>query len=356
MIFVISMIVVSQQVTFIHTKNLGYDKNNLVTMETTGTIATNFYMFKQEALKIEGVTSISRITQSPVLIGNTTNGVEWEGKSPDMAPTFTQAGIDYDFIKTMQATILLGRDFSELHNDSARFIINESTLRLTGYKDPIGMPLTLWDVKGTIVGVIKDFHFNSLHVPIKPLVLRQMTGSFWGTALIRIKPDMTAQAVAAIEALHKKLNPEFPFSFEFADAKYAKLYKSEQLVQQLSVIFALMAIVISCLGLLGLVIFTAEQRTKEMGIRKVLGAGFSNIVGMLSKDFIILVSLAAVISSPLSYYVMNEWLQGFEYSISINWWVFPIATAGLVAIALLTILYQAIATASANPVESLKVE
>jgi putative ABC transport system permease protein len=356
MIFVVAMIVVSQQVSYIRTKNLGYDKNNLVTMSITGTIATKFEVFKQEVLKNKEVISISWISQNPVLIGNTTNSVEWDGKSPGAAPTFTQAAVGYDFMKTMQATMLLGRDFSELQNDSARFIINESALRLTGYKDPIGMPLTFWDVKGTIVGVVKDFHFNSLHVPIKPLVLRHEKREHWGVALVRLKAGGTTQGVAAIEAVHKKINPEFPFTFEFADARYAKLYNSEQLVQQLSTVFAIMAIVISCLGLLGLVIFTAEQRTKEMGIRKILGAQLSNIVGMLAKDFIILVGLAAIISSPLSYYIMIDWLQGFEYAVTIKWWLFPLATAGLVTIALLTILYQAIATASANPVDSLKVE
>ena len=356
MIFVVAMIVVSHQVSFIHSKNLGYDKNNLVTMPITGAMAAKFDVFKQEALKNKGVISISRISQNPVQIGNTTNGVEWEGKSPDEAPTFTQASVSYDFIKTMQATMLFGRDFSELQNDSARFIINESALKLTGYTDPIGMPLTFWDVKGTIIGVVKDFHFNSLHVPIKPLVLHHAKGQNWGTALIRLDPARTSEGIAAIETLHKKLNPEFPFSFDFADARYARLYSSEQLVQQLSAIFAVMAIFISCLGLLGLVIFTAEQRTKEMGIRKVLGAGFSNIVGILSKDFVMLVALAAVVSSPLSYYLMIEWLHSFEYAVTIKWWLFPLATAGLVSIAMMTILYQAVATASANPVDSLKVE
>ena len=176
MIFIVGMIVISRQVDFIQNKNLGYQKNNLIYLPVTGNIITNFDVFKNEALKTAGVIDISLISQRPVEIDNSSGDVEWEGKPLNTMPTFTQAAVGYDFVKTMQATLKFGRDFSEDFNDSANYIINETALRIIGYKDPIGMPLAFWNVKGTIIGVVKDFHFNSLHVPIKPLVLRLNAG------------------------------------------------------------------------------------------------------------------------------------------------------------------------------------
>ncbi|WP_276371135.1 ABC transporter permease [Chryseolinea sp. H1M3-3] len=211
MIFIMSMIVISKQVDFIHHKNLGYEKNNLIYLRLSGTLSTNFNTFKHEALQQPGIISISHISQRPVGIANTTGSVEWEGKSPDTRPTFTQASVGYDFMKTMEATLLSGRDFSEDHADSASYIINETALKVLGYKNPIGMPLTFWETKGTIIGVVKDFHFSSLHVPINPLVLRLHKGASWGYALIRTAPEKTSVAVEALETLHKKLKSGFCF-------------------------------------------------------------------------------------------------------------------------------------------------
>jgi ABC-type antimicrobial peptide transport system permease subunit len=256
----------------------------------------------------------------------------------------------------MQSKLSYGRDFSEDFADSSNYIINETALKVIGYKDPIGMPLSLWGRRGMIVGVVKDFHFNSLHVPIKPLVLRLGRGSSWGYLLIRTEPAKTQIALTGLEALHKKLNPEFPFAHQFADDEYNYMYKSEQVVKQLSSYFAFLAIFISCLGLLGLVIFTAGQRTKEIGVRKVLGANVSQIVTLLSKEFLMLVIVAIVIATPIAYYVMNDWLRGFEYHIGIQSWIFVIAAVGALLIALIIICFQAIKSAIANPVNSLKSE
>lgn len=358
MIFIFGMIVISGQVTFIQTKNLGYQKNNLIYLPLSGKIASNFNTFKQEALKIQGILDISQISQRPLQIENTTGGVEWEGKAPDTKPIFVQVAVGYDFVKTMQATIIAGRDFAEEMADSANYLINEQALRIIGYKEPVGMPLTFWGVKGTIIGVVKDFHFNSLHVPIEPLVLRlnSTRRSLWGVALIRTDPEKTSSALVDLGELHKKLNPEFIFNYQFADEEYASLYQSEQVVNQLSGYFAFLAIFISSLGLLGLVIFTAEQRTKEVGIRKVLGASVSQITALLSKDFMKLVIVSIIFSMPVAYYAMNNWLKGFEYRITIHWWIFLVAAGGAVMIALLTISFQAIKAAMENPVKSLRSE
>ena len=356
MIFIVGMIVISKQVDYIKTKNLGYQKNNLVYLAIKGEMARNFDYFKTEALQILGIEHITRMSSRPMEIDNTTAAVDWLGKNPAERPTFTQATIGYDFIETMQSTMLYGREFSEEFADSASYIINETALKTIGYKDPIGMPLTFWEVKGNIVGVVKDFHFKSLHDPIKPLVLRLARKRSRGYALIRIQSDKMQEALENLEILHDKVNPEFPFAHQFADEEYGYLYRSEQVVAKLSRYFAFLAIFISCLGLLGLVIYMAEQRVKEIGIRKVLGAKITQIIALLSKDFMKLIGIAIVIASPIAYYVMKEWLQGFEYHVKIQWWMFVIAASGAVLIALITISYQSIKTALMNPVKSLRSE
>lgn len=355
-IFIVGVIVISRQVSYIQNKHLGYQPNNLIYLPVTGNLARQFDSFKNEALRIPGINAVSYITQRPVEIENSTAGVEWEGKAPDARPTFTQAAVGYDFTKTMQAGMLYGRDFSDAHADSASYIINETAMRIIGYDDPIGMPLTFWEGKGTIIGVVKDFHFNSLHVPIMPLVLRLARGTGWGVILIRANPSKTSAALTGLEALHNKLNPDFIFAHQFADEEYRYLYRNEQVIEKLSGCIAFLAVFISSLGLLGLVIFSAEQRTKEVGIRKVLGASVMQIMSLLSRDFLKLIIISIVVASPVAYYIMREWLKGFEYHIDIQWWVFASAATGAVLVALLTISFQAIKAAVANPVNSLKSE
>lgn len=355
-IFISGMIVITRQVDFIQNKNLGYQKDNLVYMPLRGSLAANFNRFKNEALRSKSLVDVSYISQRPLQIENSTGGVEWEGKPQDAKPVFKEASVGTDFLKTMQATILQGRDFSEGYADSANYIINETALRTIGFKDPIGMPITFWGVKGTIVGVVKDFHFNSLHVPISPLVLRIKEDKSWGTALIRIDPSKKEDALAELEILHKKLNPDSPFTYQFADVEYYALYKSEQVIKELAGCFSFLAILISSLGLLGLVIFTSEQRTKEIGIRKVLGANLLQIMSLLSKDFLKLVMVSIAISIPIAYYFLGEWLKGFEYRIGLQWWVFVVAAFGVLVVALLTISIQAIKSALVKPVNSLKSE
>jgi hypothetical protein len=264
--------------------------------------------------------------------------------------------VGYDFVKSMQARIVQGRDFSEDFADSANYLINETALKKIGYKDPIGKSLTFWGTKGSIVGVVRDFHFNSLHVPIEPLIIRLIHGDNWGAALIRTEPGKTQVALAGLEKIQQKMSPDFPFAHQFADEEYGELYKSEQVVQKLSRYFAFLAIFISCLGLLGLVMFTAEQRTKEIGIRKVLGASVASLFRLLSKDFLVLVLLAFVIATPLAWWAMSGWLENFSYRVPIGWTVFALAGFFALMIALLTISVQAIKTANTNPVKSLRTE
>jgi ABC-type antimicrobial peptide transport system permease subunit len=236
------------------------------------------------------------------------------------------------------------------------YIINETALKIIGYKNPVGKPLTLWGTKGTIIGVIKDFHFNSLHEAINPLMLRLGENFDGGIALVKTEPGKTKEALANLEKIYKELNPKVPFTYKFSDEEYQKLYTSEQVVSQLARYFAFLAVFISCLGLLGLVMFTAEQRTKEFGIRKVLGASPVMLFNLLSKEFLLLVGIAILIASPVAWYFSNQWLQDFAYKTNLSWWVFVTAAFTALLIALITISFQAIKAAMANPVKSLRTE
>jgi len=344
-------------VNYIQSLNLGYNRENLLYIPLEGDLTSKYTVFKTQALKMPGVKDVTHATDAPTIINNGTTGVLWEGKDPNSNIDFTQVGVGYDFIETMHIQILRGRDFSrDFATDSVNYIINETALKIIGYKNPLGKSLTLWGMKGTIIGVVKDFHFNSLHTAINPLMLRLGENFDGGIALVKTEPGKTKAALASLEKVYKELNPKVPFTYKFSDEEYQKLYKSEQVVSQFANYFAFLGIFISCLGLLGLVIFTAEQRTKEFGIRKVLGASPIILFNLLSKEFLMLVVVAIIIASPVAWYFSNQWLQDFAYKINLSWWVFVIAAFTALLIALITISFQAIKAAIANPVKSLRTE
>ena len=229
-VLIIGTIVISRQVDYAQTKNLGYDRENLIYVQLEGELADKFDLFKELASKKAGIQSISRITQAPTQISNGTGGVEWEGKDPAVKPMFTQAGVGYDFLKTMKIELQSGRDFSkDFATDSVAYIINEAALAKIGYTDPLGKPLSFWERPGKIIGIVKNFHFNSLHEPIAPLILR-FERNIWGAALIRTQPGKTKQALSSLEGVCKQLNPKFPFTYQFSDEEYQKLYISEQVI------------------------------------------------------------------------------------------------------------------------------
>ncbi|MGF6927536.1 ABC-type antimicrobial peptide transport system permease subunit [Chitinophaga sp. W2I13] len=356
-IFITGTIVVSRQVNYIQQANLGYNRENLVYLPVEGDLAAKYQVFKQEALNAPGIKMVSRMGESPTSIGSSTWGIDWEGKTPGDNQMFTQTATGYDFVKTLDLKIIAGRDLSkDFASDSAGYLVNETALRIIGYKDPIGKPLNVWGKQGTIVGVLKDFHFSSLHEPIHPLIVRNGETSDYGNILIRTEAGKTKEALASLEKICKTLNPKFPFTFTFSDDAYQKIYNSEAVVNKLSAVFSFLAIFISCLGLLGLAMFTAEQRTKEIGIRKVLGAGMVSLFTLLSKEFIVLVIIAFFIASPLAWWAMNSWLQNFVYKIEMEWWMFALAVLLIIGIALLTISYQTLKAILINPVRSLKTE
>ncbi|NII26895.1 FtsX-like permease family protein [Pseudoflavitalea sp. X16] len=356
-ILMVGMIVIYRQMEYAQSKNLGYDRENLVYIPLEGDLAKNYSVFKDEAGKLPGALNITKMRETPTVIAHHIGDVSWPGKDPNLVTSIADAIVGYDFVKTMNLELVEGHDFMKgVATDSTGFLLNEMAIQKMGLKDPVGQTITWGERKGMIIGVLKDFHFNSMHQAIEPLVIRLREEQPWGTILVRIKAGSTQQTLAGLEKLCHSLNPQFPFTYQFADLEYDKLYKSEQVISKLSNYFAFLAIFISCLGLFGLAAFTAEQRTKEIGVRKVLGASVPDIIVLLSVNFLKPVAIAILVAFPISRYLMNRWLQDFAYKVSIEWWIFALTGLLTIGIALLTVSFQSINAAFTNPVKSLRSE
>lgn len=356
-ILIIGMIVVYRQMEYIQTKNIGYDRENLVYIPIEGNLVSRYDVFKTDALRLPGVINISKMRNSPTVIEHHTGGVAWPGKDPNQEISFADGVTGYDFVRTMKLAITAGRDFSpDYPADSTNFILNETAVAKIGYTDPIGRPLTWGNRHGRIIGVVKDFHFNSFHQPIDPLVLRLDENWGWGTILVRINGASTKEAITGLQRICSRVNPGFPFTYQFSDSEFAKLYESEMIVGKLTGYFAFVAIFISCLGLFGLAAFTTARRTREIGVRKVLGASVTEIIALLSKEFFKPVVIAIVLSFPLAWFVAHRWLEDFAYRIDVGWQTFAVAGLTAIGVALLTVSFQSMKAAMANPVNSLKDE
>ena len=282
--------------------------------------------------------------------------VIWNVKSDDDNSLFTGMVASPDFIDTYGVELVQGREFIHNNPDNIEYIINETALKLMNLENPIGQSLSFWGNPGTIVGVVKDFHFSSLKESIFPLVLRSEGYAEFFVAFVRYNPNNLKQTLASLSTLHADLNPSFPFEYKFIDQEYDKLYKSESIFYKLTKYFSILAILISCLGLFGLVIFTAEQRTKEIGVRKVLGASVFTITSLITRDFLKLVVLGILIGSPVAWYIMDKWLINFEYKINMPWWAFGLTSILIIGIALFTISFESIKAGLSNPIKSLRTE
>lgn len=356
-VLITGTIVVSKQIAFIQHRNLGYDRENLIYVPIVGELKTKYATLKQAALQLPGVQGISRISDNPSFLDQQTNGVHWEGQQPGELVSFEHPDVGYDFATAMKIGFRSGRDFSQNHlTDKDAVLINETAAEKMGYKNAVGRGLTVNGHKVTIIGVLKDFHFRSLHEQIQPMIIELSGDAGYGYMLVRTQPGKTKQAINSLEALCKQLNPQFPFTYTFSDDEYQKLYNNEQVVGALSNAFSILAIFISCLGLLGLVMFTAAQRTKEIGVRKVLGASAAAIVKLISIDFLKLVFIAILIATPVAWWAMSEWLNDYAYKINIGWLTFLYAGGLAIIIAVCTISFHAIKSAMANPVRSLRSE
>ncbi len=356
-VLILSTLLITRQVQYMRNAHLGYDRENLLSIPINGDLGKNLNVFRTEADHLPGVQAVSVLSSNPTVMNDGILSLSWDGKDPNEHDRFIHEAIGTGYLQTMKISLAAGRDFdlATYPTDSTAVIVNETAVKLMGYNDPIGRFIYSGNYKARIVGVVKDFHFQSLHDKIMPLVLEpgRNNGAF-SNILVRTKPLQTAQALTGLEGLCKKLNPAFPFDYKFSDAEYENLYKSEAVTGRLSVIFAVLAISISCLGLLGLSMFTAQQRMREIGIRKVLGASAGSLFGLLSRNFLTLVGIAFLIGAPLGFWAMHVWLAGFAYQTDIPWWVFAAAGAAALAVALLTVCWQTIRAARANPVNSLR--
>lgn len=355
-LLITSTLIIGKQLKYIREKNLGYDKQNVFSFWMRN-INGHYDAAVAELLKEPGILGV---TESGVNIINTYSGstdVDWDGKKADQQSFgILQLPVERNFLKVMGIQLMEGKGFTGSPADSANFILNETAIKATGIKEPvIGKRLTFHGIKGIISGVVKDFHFQDMHNQIPPLLM-QYDKNWRGKMYIKTTGKDASRAVAAAESLWQKYNSEYNFSYTFLDNDFDDLYKSDAHIGQLFNCFAVMAIVISCLGLFGLITFTAESKVKEIGVRKVLGAGVPHIVTLLSKDFLVLVLIAATIAFPVAWIGLNSYLQGYAYRTNMSWWVFAVAGIITLLIALVTVIFKCVQAALANPVKSLRTE
>jgi putative ABC transport system permease protein len=342
------------QLNYIRTKDLGLERDNLLFVAREGALVDRYDAVAQGLLIQPGIASVTASGQNPLEVGNNTLSVGWDGKDPNNSQLFYIINTYYDFAKTMRMELVAGRDFSRAFPDSMAYLVNEETAKMIG-GDVVGKILNVYGDKGPIVGVVKNFSMNSLYSPIEPVVIRfhlQWAGQLY----VRTKPGETQQALESLKAVYQKFNADYPLQYTFLDQQFEQRYRSEQVTGKLVNIFAVIALFISCLGLFGLTSFTVEQRTKELGVRRVLGASVSSIVVMLSKDFLKLVFIGFVIATPVTWYMTNQWLQNFADRIDIGAAVFLLAGLAVILMALATVSWQSIKAAVANPVDSLRNE
>ena len=358
LILIVGAMVVQQQVHFIKNKNLGINKDHILTIHQDQKITDQYEVLRNELLASEGIKDVTLAGPSPLNMLATTSGVSWPGKRPD------QENIEFgilwtagNFAEVFDVPMVAGSYYREDEiTDTAHIVFNEKAIEIMGLTDdPIGKTITWWGRPRQIIGVLKDFHNRSLYEKIEPAGFI-LDPSNAGWLFVKAGQGSVKEAIASVETVFKKVVPDVPLHFEFVDEQYQQLYESETLTGTLANYFAIISILISCLGLFGLATFTAEQRTKEIGIRKVLGATATGLLGMLSKDFLKLVFIALFIASPLAYFLMDTWLQDFAYHINIHWWVFAIAGLLTVGVAFLTVGFRSMKAALANPVESLRCE
>lgn len=347
--------VVYNQLQFIQNRNIGFDKENLIYVPMTGELWGKYQAFRTELERNPLTKDFAFVGDLPTNLTNGTVNVQWEGKDPNSQPLFCNIAIDENFFDVFHTTLLAGRGFSkEFTADTANLIVNEKTLSIIGMdvENAIGKPLSLWDKKGIIIGVVKDFNFKPIQQPIEPLLLRLNT--WGGNAVVRAQSGETEATIRELEKICKELNPGYPFSYNFLDQDLANLYKAEQRLGDLFNVFAVLAIFISCLGLYGLSAFLAERRIKEIGVRKVLGASVPGLVYLQSQNFTKSIVISMIIAAPLAWFTMNKWLDGFAYHVDIHWSIFVFVFFTALSIALLTVSYESIKAALTNPGESLR--
>ncbi|HVX27264.1 MAG TPA: ABC transporter permease [Parafilimonas sp.] len=364
-ILIITTMIVFQQLRYMQNASLGYNKDHLITMAYNNQLDNQYEAFRNTLLQNPNIKDVARSSRIPT--GRLLDGMNAQAPGNDsMVPVKADIrflATDYDFIPAYGIPLAAGRNFSRsFGTDTSNFIINEAAVKAVGWKSndqAVGKDFKYGQFTGHIIGVVKDFHFESLHQAITPLIFvlpPPQNQGFYNVISIKVSGQNIDGALATIKSTWQRFVPDLPYQYSFFDEKFAKLYDAEQKQETIFTTFACIAIFIACLGLFGLSAFAISQRVKEIGVRKVLGASTTTIVSLLSKDFLKLVLIAAVIAIPVAWYAMHNWLQDFAYRINIHWWVFVIAAIAAALIALITVGMQAIKAATANPVKSLRTE
>ena len=351
-----STITIGKQLKYIREKNLGYDKENVFSFWMRN-IDSHYEAAKAELLQQPGILGVTESGINIINSGTGTSDADWDGKRPDQQSfTIGQMPVERNFLEVMGIQLAEGKGFTGTPADSSNFILNETAIKVAGIQEPaVGKRFTFHHIKGVIAGVVKDFHFQNMHTQIRPLLM-QYDKKWRGKMYVRTTGKDAGKALAAVESLWKKYNRDYNFDYNFLDSEFNDLYKSDTHVGLLFNCFAVLTIFISCLGLFGLVTFTAESKVKEIGVRKVLGAGIPHIISLLSKEFLVLVLVAAAIAFPVACYGLNSFLQNYAYRTGISWWVFPSVGAATLVIAMLTVSFKCVQAALANPVKSLRAE
>jgi ABC-type antimicrobial peptide transport system permease subunit len=356
-ILIIGTIVVYQQIQYAKNRPVGYEKNSLITVNSNSVLHEKFEVLRNQLKGSNLIVDMAESTSPTTDVYNSNGGFDWEGKDPNLGVDFPNSGVTYEFGKVIGWKIKEGRDFSrDFATDSLALILNESAVKFIGFKDPVGK-IIQWERKAyTVIGVVNDMLVESPYKPVRASMYH-LDLDQQNVMILKINPAMAASsAIEKVEAAFKQVDPATVLGFRFVDEAFARKFGDEERIGKLASVFAILAVLISCLGLFGLASFVAEQRTKEIGIRKVVGASIFNLWGLLSKDFVMLVVIACVIAVPLAWYGMSQWLQKYDYRTEIKWWVFASAILGAMFITLATVSYQAVKAAMANPVKSLKTE
>jgi ABC-type antimicrobial peptide transport system permease subunit len=355
---IIGTVIVFRQIQFAKNRPIGYERNGLINIfQSTSDIHKHFDAIREE---LKGAGAVAEMTEagSPTTqVWNTNGGFTWKGKDPSLAADFPNSGVSYEYGRTVGWIFKEGRDFSrDYATDSAAFVINETAAKFFGFKNTIGEILNWNDKPFAIIGVIRDMIIESPYEPVRPSLFH-VSKDADNLSILKLNPSVsTTESLEKIRSVFTKYNPAAPFEYKFVDEEYARKFESEERIGKLASFFAMLAIFISCLGISGLASFVAEQRTKEIGVRKVMGASVTNLWGMLSRDFIVLVIISLFIAMPMAYYFMSGWLQKYNYHTEIAWWIFAASGIGALLITLLTVSYQSIKAAMANPVNSLRSE
>jgi putative ABC transport system permease protein len=358
-LLLMGMGIVSRQIDYMRNKKLGYDKEQLIYMPLRGETAKNYAVLKERLLRDPKIQGVTATHQPPTSIGSNSWGATWDGKDPNQRFLIGIAYVDFDYPETMKIDMAAGRTFNKNYStdNGKTFMVNEAVPKLMGLDAAaaVGQRFNFQGIDGTIVGVMKNFHYQSVRQSIEPLAV-VIEPEYLGFAVVRLEAGDVPGSLDAVKAGWLAVNPQYPFDFRFFDLDFDQMFRSDERTGSILKVFAVMAVIIACLGLFGLASFTAEQRTNEIGIRKVLGASAPGIVVLLSKEFAKWVLMANVLAWPVAYLAIRNWLQGFAYKTDIAWWLFPLVGTGTLVVALLTVSFQALRAARADPVSALKYE